>query len=71
MREEPYSTVEQTGRWTYRVAVHDGIARYGPDGYWWTVVGRRRAMRKAEQVLARYKRRQGWESDIVKVHSDG
>jgi hypothetical protein len=66
--EKPYATVEQCSRWLYRVAVHDGISRWGPNGFWWTVRGRKRAMRKAKRVLADYNQRQVWKSSVVEVH---
>lgn len=54
----PHAVVLQTGRWTYRVYVADGISQWGRDGYGWTVWGRRRAERKGRKVLARYLREQ-------------
>lgn len=55
---DPHAVVLQTGRWTYRVYVADGISQWGPDGYGWIVWGRRRAERKGRKVLARYLREQ-------------
>ncbi len=50
----PHAEVEQVGRWTYLVSVHDGLTVWGPAGIGWRVFGRRRARRKAEKVLLRY-----------------
>jgi hypothetical protein len=54
----PTAEIEQTGRWTYRVAILHGPMSYGPDGYGWLRLGRRLAERKGRRELARYLRRE-------------
>lgn len=65
--EQPEAEIQQVGRWTYRVSVSHGLLTYGPDGYGWHILGRRRAERKAERALARYIRKQAREAEVVVV----
>lgn len=64
---EPRAEITRAGRWTYRVVVKEGIGQWGPNGYGWTVLGRRRAERKAAKVLARYQREQERQRDVTIV----
>lgn len=70
---EPFAEVEQTGRWTYRVRVLDGMTCWAPDGMsGWYVLGRRRAHRKAARVLRRYLTMQQRKANVERVVlSDG
>lgn len=69
--DEPRAEVQQIGRWTYRVSVIHGICSWGPDGYGWHVLGRRRAARKARKALARYLRQEVRRSVVAYYPDDG
>jgi hypothetical protein len=60
LQESPHAEIEPIGRWTWRVFVSDGLTEWGPDGYGWRVLGKRRVERKAHKVLARYLRERSW-----------
>lgn len=63
----PQAEVRRVGRWTYHVQVVDGLTTWGPDGYGWHVLGRRRALSKARRVLARYLRNEARRADLTVV----
>ncbi len=66
---EPYATVEQMGRWTYHVTVHDGGMEFIPA---YVVLGHKRAQRKAEKVLLRYVETQRRRAAVERVRlADG
>ncbi len=64
---KPRAEITRTGRWTYRVVVKDRLTQWGPNGYGWTILGRRRAEKKAIRVLAKYRREQQREKDVTIV----
>lgn len=65
---EPRAVVQRIGRWTYTVSVQHGLIQWGPNGGGWLVLGRKRAMRKASKVLARYRQRMERREDITAVY---
>jgi hypothetical protein len=64
---EPYAEVERIGRWRYKVSVHHGVMRWGPDGLFWLVLGEKRAHRVARRKLAAYRRHRGLLGELVVV----
>jgi hypothetical protein len=53
-QDPPHAQIKRVGRWTYSVIVEHGLISWGPKGYPWHVLGRKRAERKARRVLRRY-----------------
>ncbi len=53
----PYAEVEQTGRFSWKISIHHGYLRWGPDGLWFTHFGTENgASRKAERLLDKYEK---------------
>lgn len=65
----PHAQVQRIGRWTYLVSVHHGLSVWGPNASGWSVLGRRRANRKAAKVLARYLRDEGRRADVTRLEA--
>jgi len=57
--EPPYAEIEQTGRFTFLIRIHDGVFTWGPDGGAFWFVGRREwAEWRASRLLLTYVRRE-------------
>jgi hypothetical protein len=67
--EAPYAQITQKGRWTWLVSIHHDLMVYGPDGYGWTVFGRKRAERLAHRQLARYLQRERRPAETIRIEA--
>ena len=57
--EDPYAELEQSGRWVWHIGICHGVMNWGPEGGRFLVWGnRKRAMKVAERLLAKYIRQE-------------